>query len=108
MKCFRFRRIQIRLLQSKDVLPVYYPEDAEIFLHTGTLPDGSLVCVLFNLGYDPLSFIPFKTTFGIKRVRALKRNGGYFDCKFTYKNNLLTVQASCSIFDPVVLILSRN
>ena len=37
------------LIKESGHLPVYYPEDAEVYFRAAKCPDGKMLCVLFNL-----------------------------------------------------------
>ena len=53
------RKLQLaKLLGESGNLPVYYPEDAEVFLKLGCYRDGRLLCVVTNEGLDRLDEIP--------------------------------------------------
>jgi hypothetical protein len=52
------KRQLIDLLNRLAPLPVWYPEDAELFLKAGTLADGTRIVIVANLGLDSLEEIP--------------------------------------------------
>lgn len=39
----------VNLLKKTGNLPVYYPEDLEIYMKAGYLADNSLMCGIFNI-----------------------------------------------------------
>ena len=48
----------VSLLNRLVPMPVWYPEDAELFLKAGLLPDGMRIAVVANFGLDPQKEIP--------------------------------------------------
>ena len=52
------KRLFIKCLQKLDVLPIWYPDDAEILLKAAILPDGSKIAVALNIGLDVLDELP--------------------------------------------------
>lgn len=74
-----------------DLLPIYYPEDAEIYMRAGYLPDGEIMCAMFNLGFDRLDEIPLVVNRKVERAWVLGSNGVRHDCLFTQEGDRLNI-----------------
>ena len=72
----------VHLLSANGGLPVYYPEDAEVYMKAGTLTDGSLVTAVFNIGLDPLEEIPLVVDRDVHGVQRLTSEGQWEDCEW--------------------------
>ena len=49
------KRQFVDILSKNDHIPVYYPEDAELYLRAGRLPTGEIMAAAFNLSHDALA-----------------------------------------------------
>ena len=56
------KQLFIKCLQKLDVMPIWYPDDAEILLKAAILPDGSKIAVALNIGLDVLDELPLAGT----------------------------------------------
>jgi hypothetical protein len=77
----------VSLLKKAGALPVYYPDDAEVYLRTGKLPDGKRVIAVFNIGLDTLEELPLVfdgKELPLKKVCKINNQGDYEDCEFSY------------------------
>lgn len=100
------KRQLVDILRDSGNLPLFYPEDAEVYLRAATTPDGDLFCALFNIGLDPLDDIPLVADRPIRRIRRLMPDGTYADVPFTVDGGRIVVNASALTLDPVVLLLN--
>jgi len=96
----------IDLLKRADQLPVYYPEDAEVYFRAAECEDGSLFCALFNLGLDELEEIPLTVSQPVVRVERLMPDGSRAECAFRTEGSEIIVEAAAAALDPVILFLS--
>ncbi len=95
----------VELLKSTGNLPVYYPDDAEVYMRAGYLPDGKLFVAIFNIGLDPLDDIPLVVEKAVKGVKMLSPDGQFQDVEYTLDSNKLTVNTPAHILSPVILTL---
>ena len=103
------RKLQMtELLKSVGHLPVWYPEDAEIFLRGAETEDGSLFVALFNLGLDPLEEIPLSigNHRNIDRVEFLDCNGSRQNVSFRRTESGIVIDLPAYTLTPVILFLS--
>ena len=94
------------MLQSIDRLPVYYPEDAEIYMRAGYTSDGKLFVTVFNLGFDVLEELPLFVEGNVCSVEILCADGSQKNCNFVTENNNIIIKTEVKVLDPVVLIIS--
>ncbi len=66
------KQLFIKCLQKLDVLPIWYPDDAEILLKAAILPDGSKIAVVLNIGLDSLDELtlagPWSQTIAVQQL----------------------------------------
>lgn len=95
----------VDILRESGNLPLYYPDDAEVYIKAATTTDGSLFCAFFNIGLDPLEDIPLVVERPITRAQKLLPNGSYTDVDLCTDGNRITVNTPSFPLDPVILIL---
>ena len=100
------KRQFVRMLQSIDRLPVYYPEDAEIYMRAGYTSDGKLFVTVFNLGFDILDELPLFVEENVCSVEILCADGSQKNCDFATENNNIIIKTEVKVLDPIVLIIS--
>ena len=100
------KRQFVRMLQSIDRLPVYYPEDAEIYMRAGYTSDGKLFVTVFNLGFDVLDELPLFVEGNVCSVEILCADGSQKNCDFATENNNIIIKTEVKVLDPIVLIIS--
>ena len=95
----------IDILKSTGNLPVYYPDDAEVYLRTAEMPDGNTFVAIFDISLDPLEGIPLVSEKPVKNVKKLSPDGKWENVNFTVQNGVITVDTTAYTLDPVMLIL---
>ncbi|MBQ7051143.1 MAG: hypothetical protein IJN87_11015 [Firmicutes bacterium] len=97
----------IQLLSACGNLPVYYTEDAEVYMKAGTLSDGSLLTAVFNIGLDPLEEIPLVVDRQVRGVQRLTAEGRWEACEWQpmtdCKNHGILVDTPAYTLEPVIL-----
>ena len=97
----------LQLLAAGGQLPVYYPEDAEVYLKAGTLEDGRLVTAVFNIGLDPLEEIPLVVDRDVHGVQRLTAEGQWEDCEWQNSSasgrREIRVDTPAYTLEPVIL-----
>lgn len=99
------KRQLVRILQSTGNLPVYYPEDAEVYMKAAKMPDGSEFIAFFNIGLDPIEQIPLVCEKEVKAVSMLQPDGTITPCGFTANGNHILIDAPAYTLNPVILFL---
>ena len=95
----------IGLLSEKGLLPIYYPEDGEVYLRAGRLGSGERMAVFFNLGFDVLEDIPLACEETVTSVEYLKADGTRESAPFTVEGKTVRIQMEARTLLPVVLFL---
>ena len=95
----------IEILSKNNLLPLYYPEDGEVYLRAGRLSSGERMAVFFNLGFDVLEDIPLTVTEEVSTVEYLTKNGTRERVPFTKEGNTIRIAMEARTLMPVVLFL---
>lgn len=95
----------IDLLLDCDSLPVYYPDDAEVYLRAAEMPDGRTFVAVFDISLDPIEGIPLVCQKDVKIVKMLSPDGKWEAVEFTKRDGIITVDTTAYTLDPVMLIL---
>ena len=96
----------IDILSKNNHIPLYYPEDAEVYLRAGYLESGEIMAAIFNLGLDVLEDIPLVCTKKVERVEMLKSDGTRQECEFIVGNGVIRVKRELKTLIPEILFIS--
>lgn len=100
------RKLQmVELLKNSGNLPVYYPEDADVYLKAAHLPNGGLFTAVFNISLDPLDEVPLITEKPVSRVEVLTADGKWVPCPFRNEWDRTVIEKSVITLDPACFIL---
>ena len=95
------------LLLESDNLPLYYPEDAEVYVKAARMADGRLLCAFVNIGMDVLEEIPLVVERPVTAVTRLGEDGQEHACEFTCtQDGHLTVYRTTPTLCPEILFLA--
>lgn len=96
----------VSLMKEYGSLPVYYPDDAEVYIKAGTLPDGKIFCGFFNVGLDNLDEVTLVADRKVEKIEVLSSEGKYENADFSIdENGKITVNVKAEILNPVILCL---
>ena len=109
-KAFSFltysRKLQlIRMLELTEELPVYYPNDEEVYFRAANMPDGGLFCSIFNLSYDVIEQLELVCYQKISSVWKLMPDGSKKELNFRSDREKYIIDTSCNGMEPVILFL---
>ncbi|MBQ7821466.1 MAG: hypothetical protein IJ391_04205 [Clostridia bacterium] len=93
----------IRLLKQYGDLPIYVPDDDEVYLRVADMEDGDLFCGVFNISLDPIESIHLVCENIPKKIEVLSPDGRFEPCKFCVKNGEVILEKSAEILTPVIL-----
>ena len=93
----------IELLKKHGDLPVYTPDDDEIYLRAANMPDGSLFCTLFNVSLDPVENIRLVLETAPSKIYSLDLDGEFKEVEFKAENGEFVLDKRADIITPVVL-----
>ncbi len=93
----------IRLLNEHGDLPVYVPDDDEVYLRVADMPDGSIFCGVFNISLDPIDNIRLVCKNIPEKIEFLDCDGVFKPCNFTVNGGEVVLEKSAQILTPVIL-----
>ncbi len=97
----------IRMLKMTGEMPLYYPNDEEVYLKCADMADGRIFCAVFNIGLDPIDNLELACEFNAKKIRMLMPDGSEKEVGFTFENGIYTLDIPCKTLDPVVLFIEK-
>ena len=95
----------IEMLQSTDSLPLYYPNDEEVYLRAANTKDGKLFTAIFNIGLDPIEKLELVCSRKITEISKLTPTGEKEKIDFSEKDDKLILDCPCNTLEPAVLFL---
>lgn len=107
LNCSRKQQL-IKMLEQTEELPVYYPNDEEIYFRAADLPDGNLLCAVFNLGFDPIEQLELVCRDQIQKIEQLMPDGTWNEAGFAVTDGRCRLEIPCDPVTPVVLRLQRG
>lgn len=96
----------IDILSEKNHIPLYYPEDGEVYVRAGHLENGEIMAAFFNIGLDQLEDTPFVCKKEVRKIEKLNPDGTRSECKFTVEDGIVRVDEVMNTLIPVVLFIS--
>ena len=111
-KAFSFltysRKLQlIDIIKQCGELPVYYPNDEEVYLKCADMENGNLFCAVFNIGLDKIDVLELVLDFEPKGFEKLLPDGSTTLVDFKCENGKYILDSSCDTQDPVILFIKR-
>lgn len=95
----------IKFLKETNDLPVYYPDDAEVYLKAADTPDGETFVAFFNIGFDPIENITLVSEKPVTKIEKLNCNGEREEVSFKLVDGVLELDCPAYTLDPVILFL---
>ncbi len=96
----------IEMLSKNGLLPLYYPEDGEVYLRAGRLKNGERMACAFNLGFDALENLPLTVTEPVAHVERLMPDGTRRPVSFETKGNTVFIACELRTLIPEIFFLS--
>ena len=93
----------VSLLKEYGDLPVYTPDDDEIYLKAADMQDGNLFCALFNVSLDPVENIRLVLEKSPSKIYSLDLDGEFKEVSFKSENGEFILDARADIITPVIL-----
>lgn len=93
----------LRMLRLCGELPVFYPDDEEVYLKAAYMPDGSLLCAVFNIGLDPIRKLELVFAREIAALSMLMPDGSRKEVSFTVTSGKNVMDIPCNILEPVII-----
>ncbi len=98
----------IEMIKLANELPIYYPNDEEIYLKAADMENGDLFCAVFNIGLDSIEKLELVCDFEAKSFKKLMPNGDSMEIGFKHENNRYILDTPCNILDPVILFIEKK
>ena len=96
----------IRMAKQTGLMPVYYPNDEEMYLRVGYLPENKLFCGLFNIGLDPIEEVEICVDRTVSKIEMLMPDGTFENVSFTQQGEKCVLHNTpCYSQNPVILII---
>ena len=96
------------ILKATGNLPVYYPDDMEMLLRAGELPDGALFVAAFNISLDRNDTLPLVVDKEVERIEQLMPSGEWNEVSFMADGNRIEVNTPVYTLEPIVLKIYRK
>ena len=100
------KKQMVDILSKNGLLPIYYPEDAELYLRAGRLSSGEMFAAAFNLSQDALDELALVVNSEVRKVEMLNENGERVPTKFELRDGVVYVKEYVSAMEPIVLIIT--
>ena len=94
----------IGILDRANSLPIYYTEDAEVYLRAYRLDPGELFVAIYNLGLDVLDDIPLNCKEEFTNISVLGSDGELHPCEYDRYENEIRVKESLGVLGVKILI----
>lgn len=97
----------ISMLKMAGELPVYYPEDEEVYLRCADMENGDVFCALFNLSLDTAETTSLVCNFIPKSFEMLMPNGSTKTLDFTSKGDKYILDTPLNTLDPLIIFIKK-
>ena len=102
------RKLQLlNMLKLTNELPVYYPNDEEVYMKCADMENGDVFCAIFNIGLDPIDKLELVCNFDAKSFEYLMPNGDTQNLDYVYDNGKYILDVSCKTLDPVIVFIHK-
>jgi len=95
----------IRMLKATGELPVYYPNDEEVYMRAADMADGGLFAAIFNLGLDPIEELQLVIARDVKKIEQLMPDGSRRTVKFIRSGDTYTLDCTANTLDPAIVFI---
>ena len=95
----------IRLARNMGELPVYYPDDQEVYLRAADMEDGGLFVAAINISLDPMENLSLVFEKEASKIEKLMPDGKREEISFRKENGVYILDTPCNILDPVILFV---
>lgn len=95
----------IDMLKSVNAIPVYYPNDEEVYLRAARMTGGGLFVSMFNIGLDPIEKIEIICNEKVNRIFMLVPNGEKKEISFFVDGDKYILDCNCNTLEPVILFM---
>ncbi len=97
----------INILKTTNEMPVYYPNDEEVYLKVADMPNGDTFIALFNIGLDPIDKVELCCDFNATAFEKLMPDGTLKSIDFTCEAGKYILETDAKTLDPVVIFIKK-
>lgn len=107
---FNYSRKQqiIKMAEQTNQMPVYCPNDEEIYFRAAYMRDNSLFCAVFNIGLNPIEQLEISCKLNISKIEKLICDGTKKNISFRHSDEKYILQTPCYILNPVILFINNH
>ncbi len=95
----------INILSSQNQLPIYYPDDADVYLRASYLDNGELMCGFFNISLDVLDEITLVIKDKFSTIEILQPDGTRKNCEYYVEDGVVHVKEQAGVFLPIIFFI---
>jgi hypothetical protein len=93
------------MLKAQNNLPVYYPEDGDLYMRAGYLSNGELLVASFNTSLDVVENLPLVFDKPITNIERLTPDGKREKVNFNMDGNVARLDINQGVFEPIILFV---
>ena len=93
----------VDMLKSQNNLPVYYPEDGDLYMRAGYLNSGELMVALFNTSLDVVENVPLVFDKEVTSIERLMPDGTRKVVDFTVENGVVRLGFDQGVYEPLII-----
>ena len=105
--CYSRKLQLIDMLKMTGELPVYYPNDEEVYFKCADMESGDVFCAIFNLGLDPIEKVELCCDFEARSFERLMPDGTVMPVDFKCNDGKYTLDTYANTLDPVVIFIKK-
>lgn len=95
----------IEILKRQNNLPVYYPEDGDLYMRAGYLDTGELMVYTANTSLDVIENLPLVFDKPVNSIERLTPDGQREKVEFTLDGMVARLDLDQGVYEPVILFV---
>ncbi len=95
----------IDFLTEEGHLPVYYPDDTDMYMRAGMLPSGEMMVAVFNISLDELDDIPLVFEREPSSIEMLGADGERIPLTFRCDDGRVVIDKRLAVLEPAILFI---
>lgn len=95
----------IQILKKQGNLPVYYPEDCDLYMRAGYLDNGELMVFTVNTSLDVIENLPLVFDKPVSSIEQLTPDGQRKKVAFTLDGTVTRLNIDQGVYQPIILFV---
>ena len=95
----------VEILQRQGNLPVYYPEDGDLYMRAGYLDNGELMVASINTSLDVVENLPLVFDKPISSIERLTPDGKREKVDYVLDGKVVRLNLDQGVYEPVILFV---